>query len=198
MRKFGASLHKHEKIRQRDALRYTDTQNMRNVARLIPSFFNSIQNRAFSGTLHQSIKVPRANKMPPRPKIIEEEISEKFIKGGSGKGGQKINKTNSKVQLTHLPTGLVVTSQATRSREQNRKIARDIMALKLQDSANPETSRLRIVNEREKLVKDRKRRRSKAKYQLLEDGKGESKDHLSEEELELLKGIIDFPTDKKT
>ena len=45
-------------------------------------------------------------------KIVELEISmadfdEKFVRG-SGAGGQKINKTNSKVQLTHTPTGLQV------------------------------------------------------------------------------------------
>jgi protein subunit release factor B len=37
--------------------------------------------------------------------IDENDIEEKFVKGG-GKGGQKINKTNSKVQLLHIPTGL--------------------------------------------------------------------------------------------
>lgn len=36
------------------------------------------------------------------------DIEEKFVRG-SGAGGQKINKTNSKVQMTHSPTGLQVT-----------------------------------------------------------------------------------------
>lgn len=50
---------------------------------------------------------------------------------GSGPGGQAINKTSSSVSLIHLPTGLRVQAQPTRSREQNRKAARRILAEKL-------------------------------------------------------------------
>ncbi|AOA62145.1 hypothetical protein PP7435_CHR2-0853 [Komagataella phaffii CBS 7435] len=124
------------------------------------------------------VNIPKANKMPARPTIAEGDIKEKFIKGGSGKGGQKINKTNSKVQLTHIATGIVVTSQATRSREQNRKIAREILALKLQDLEDPANSRQRIVIERQKMVKARKNKRTKAKYETLEKNKQEKEDLL--------------------
>ncbi|KAH3661640.1 hypothetical protein OGAPHI_006490 [Ogataea philodendri] len=125
----------------------------------------------WQATRQLSVKIPRANKMPPRPKVVETDIQEKFIKGGSGKGGQKINKTNSKVQLTHIPTGLVVTSQATRSREQNRKIAREIMAAKIDEMENGEHSRAAIVNLRRKMVKERASRKSRAKYKALEEEK---------------------------
>lgn len=81
---------------------------------------------------------------PPRPKINEAEITEVFLKGG-GKGGQKINKTNSKVQLKHIPTGIVVESQFSRSREDNRKRARNILALKLDEIYNKENSRAAIL-----------------------------------------------------
>lgn len=97
--------------------------------------------RAFSATCQAFLK---KNKFPPRPKINEDEITEVFIKGG-GKGGQKINKTNSKVQLKHIPTGIVVDSQFSRSREDNRKRAREILALKLDEMENGETSRAAIV-----------------------------------------------------
>ncbi|ONH65492.1 Peptide chain release factor 1 [Cyberlindnera fabianii] len=60
--------------------------------------------------------------MPPRPKIIEDEITEVFLKGGSGPGGQKINKCNSKVQLKHLPTGIVVS--LVKLQDQENKIER--------------------------------------------------------------------------
>lgn len=115
--------------------------------------------------------VPKANKMPPRPKVNESEIEEKFIKGGSGHGGQKINKCNSKVQLRHIPTGIVVTSQATRSRDQNRKSAREILALKLDELEKGAQSRAQLVIARKQMLKRRAKRKTKAKYRKLEEQK---------------------------
>ncbi|GMK55979.1 hypothetical protein CspeluHIS016_0210350 [Cutaneotrichosporon spelunceum] len=60
------------------------------------------------------------------PDLPEDELDEKFVRG-RGPGGQAINKTNSSVCLTHIPTGIRVQSQPTRSREQNRYIARQIL-----------------------------------------------------------------------
>ncbi|MGQ9662830.1 MAG: peptide chain release factor family protein, partial [Kiritimatiellia bacterium] len=55
--------------------------------------------------------------------IRETDLTEKFVLG-SGPGGQKINKTSTAVQLKHVPTGIQVKCQATRSREVNRYLAR--------------------------------------------------------------------------
>src|SRR3712207_3914024 len=67
-----------------------------------------------------------AKQLPPRRIIPDTEIIENFLKG-SGPGGQKINKTSSAVQLKHIPTGIVVKCQDTRSRTQNRKTARQLL-----------------------------------------------------------------------
>jgi len=62
--------------------------------------------------------------------IPESDLIEKFVKG-RGPGGQAINKTNSSVSLIHMPTGIRIQSQPTRSREENRKIARKILGERL-------------------------------------------------------------------
>ncbi|KAG8692731.1 hypothetical protein FRC09_010995 [Ceratobasidium sp. 395] len=121
-------------------------------------------------------KLLAAHRARTIPELRDEDLDETFVRG-SGPGGQAINKTSSSVSLIHRPTGIRVQCQATRSREDNRRIARKILLekacticynvmfrdskrfrFKLDQVANPGLSKLQVQQEKEK---ERKRQRAK-------------------------------------
>lgn len=95
------------------------------------------------------------------------------------------NKTSSAVQLKHIPTGMVIKCQATRSRTQNRTIARRLLAEKLDFLEKGAESRIAVKGEVNRKRKASKAKKARRKYRGL-NGDGAAEGTIDQDETETI------------
>jgi peptide chain release factor 1 len=79
-------------------------------------------------------------------KINPQDLKMDFYKS-SGPGGQNVNKRQTAIRITYLPTGLIVSSQTSRNLEENKKAALNILEAKLFEKERKEIEN-KIAGER--------------------------------------------------
>ena len=100
--------------------------------------------------------------------IEEEDLVEKFILG-SGKGGQKIQKTYSCVYLKYAPMDIEIKCQKTRFREDNRYFARKELCEKVSEIIDRKKSEK--IQKIEKIRRQKRKRSKRAQEKILEQKK---------------------------
>lgn len=98
--------------------------------------------------------------------IREEDLDESFLRG-TGKGGQKRNKTSACVRIVHRPSGLEVKCQQERSQVRNRALAREWLCDILE--ARKKGEKMAAQNRRELKRRRNRKRPEGVKRRMIEN-----------------------------
>jgi protein subunit release factor B len=111
-----------------------------------------------------SEKEKSLNERMERLGVAESDLRETFVRS-SGPGGQKVNKTASCVHLVHIPSGLSVKCQQSRSQALNRFLARRLLLDRIEriQQGLARADRARV----EKIKRQKRRRSRRAKEKIL-------------------------------
>jgi len=88
-----------------------------------------------SGTRQTSFASVQVSPIPPpieQVKLRKNDLKVDTMRS-SGPGGQNVNTTDSKVRITHIPSGIVVESQETPSQIRNKSICMELLCSKLEE-----------------------------------------------------------------
>lgn len=96
------------------------------LVRISPFSARALRHTSFAGVE----VLPEISLAEEQIEIRPEDIKVEFTRS-SGPGGQNVNKRETAVRIVHLPTGIAVESQSTRTQQKNKEKALEVLAAKL-------------------------------------------------------------------